>query len=479
MVPYKYLSPGVAACTANASYRFLATGRRPVTLVFTLIMAGVVLWLTRYYDLVVNNVPSPVTIVDTDRPPNYDWLRQWEHDLPQHNLSLPAPEGKAGRYVKFSSQTQMLGWNNVLGVVLMDAHLAHESGRAYVFSDYIWEPAHYPWTKKDGYDWPPKTPLSALLAGPAAGGLWESGDDTPRSVSSEWFDVVCPRSERRFIPTSEVKQHVGWSEGDVIFDRWASLLREAPEPCIEVTTSPEDSFPQVFDLWLWGNTRILSMWERFSNSATSRLLATSPIVKSGVDRNEYLFLPKGPRPLRPASHNPYERMLAMHLRRGDYEASCRHFSKYSSTFYGWNQLEFLPDRFTVPPGEEGPERDAVYLSRCLPTFEDVIKKVRMARGEYLQATGVTLDVMYLLTNEKGQWLEELREALRVEGWNTIRTSRDLVWDSTEQKELSMAVDMDIARQAAVFVGNGWSSFSSNIVHRRLVDGKKPISTRFF
>ncbi|PBK95702.1 hypothetical protein ARMGADRAFT_924955 [Armillaria gallica] len=433
----------------------------------------------RYYDLVVNRVLPPVSVVDTDQPPNYDWLRQWEHDLPQHNLSLPAPEGKAGRYVKFSSQTQMLGWNNVLGVVLMDAHLAHESGRAYVFSDYIWEPAHYPWTKKDGYDWPPKTPLSALLAGPAAGGLWGSGDDTPRSVSSEWFDVVCPRSERRFIPTSEVKQYVGWSEGDVIFDKWASLLREAPELCIEVTTSPEDSFPQVFDLWLWGNTRILSMWERFSSSATSRLLATSPIVKSGVDRNEYLFLPKGPRPLHPASHNPYERMLAMHLRRGDYEGSCRHFSKYSSTFYGWNQLEFLPDRFTVPPGEEGPERDAVYLSRCFPTVEDVIRKVRLARGEYLQETGMALDVMYLLTNEKGQWLDELREALRVEGWNTIRTSRDLVWDSAEQKELSMAVDMDIARQAAVFVGNGWSSFSSNIVHRRLVDGKKPMSTRFF
>ncbi|KAK0185715.1 hypothetical protein F5146DRAFT_1071206 [Armillaria mellea] len=471
MVPYKILSPGVAACSANAPYRFFASGRRPVTLAFTLVMAGMVLWLMRYYGLVVKHVPFTVTVVDPDHPPNYDWLRQWEHDLPQHNLSLPAPEGKAGRYVKFSSQTQMLGWNNVLGVVLMDAHLAHESGRAYVFSDYIWEPAHYPWTRKDGYDWPPRTPLSALLAGPAAGGLWESGDDTPRSVTSEWFDVVCPRSERRFIPTSEVKQQVGWSEGDVIFDRWADFLREAPESCIEVTTSPEDSFPQVFDLWLWGNTRILSMWERFSNSATSRLLGTSPIVKAGVDRNEYLFLPKGPRPPYTASHNPYERMLAMHLRRGDYEGSCRHFSKYSSTFYGWNQLEFLPDRFTVPPGEEGPERDAVYLSRCLPTFEDVIKKVRLAREEYLQETGVTLDVMYLLTNEKGQWLEDLREALRVEG--------DLVWDSAEQKELGMAADMDIARQAAVFVGNGWSSFSSNIVHRRLVDGKKPISTRFF
>jgi hypothetical protein len=47
-------------------------------------------------------------------PPTYHWLLEWEKALPQHNLSLSYPEGKSGRYVKFSTEIQMLGWNNCL-----------------------------------------------------------------------------------------------------------------------------------------------------------------------------------------------------------------------------------------------------------------------------------------------------------------------------------------------------------------------------
>lgn len=50
-------------------------------------------------------------------PPKYGRLRQWEDNLPQHNLDLPFPEGRTGRYVRFSNQIAMLGWNNVLNEV--------------------------------------------------------------------------------------------------------------------------------------------------------------------------------------------------------------------------------------------------------------------------------------------------------------------------------------------------------------------------
>jgi hypothetical protein len=46
-------------------------------------------------------------------PPKYEELREWEDNLPQHNFDLPYPEGRTGRYVKFSNQIVMLGWNNV------------------------------------------------------------------------------------------------------------------------------------------------------------------------------------------------------------------------------------------------------------------------------------------------------------------------------------------------------------------------------
>jgi hypothetical protein len=50
-------------------------------------------------------------------PPKYEKLRQWEANLPQHNLDIPYPEGRTGRYVRFSNQIAMLGWNNVFNEV--------------------------------------------------------------------------------------------------------------------------------------------------------------------------------------------------------------------------------------------------------------------------------------------------------------------------------------------------------------------------
>ena len=45
--------------------------------------------------------------------PEYGSFREAERMLPQHNLDLPLPEGREGRYVKFSTQLAGKGWNNV------------------------------------------------------------------------------------------------------------------------------------------------------------------------------------------------------------------------------------------------------------------------------------------------------------------------------------------------------------------------------
>ncbi|RDB14696.1 hypothetical protein Hypma_016298 [Hypsizygus marmoreus] len=416
-------------------------------------------------------------------PPTYENLRKWEQNLPQHNLELPFPEGKTGRYVKFSNQIVMLGWNNVLNEVLMNAHLAYASKRSYVFQDYVWKPEYYPWPKDQRLENPPRTPLSALIAGTVVGQPWDEGDDAPRSISDKWFDVVCPWNERKFIHTGDVKPVVAWKSGLEIFEHWAKLLGDAPERCIEVQASGDDKFPQTFDLWLWGSDRILPLWDSFSKSPTSRLLQTSPIVGAAVKRNEYLFLPRGPRPSYPVSPDPYSRMLAMHIRRGDFKGACLHLAKFNSTFYSWNLLPSLPDPLVFPSNIvwNTSEYQEAHLARCLPESDGILKKARVSRDEYVKASPGrrrALDIMYLLTNEKGKWIEKLKTELRKDGWNTIITSNDLELDS-EGIDTGMAIDMDIARKAAVFVGNGWSSFTSNINHRRLVDGKEPLSIRFW
>ncbi|KAL0064325.1 hypothetical protein AAF712_008771 [Marasmius tenuissimus] len=430
-------------------------------------------------------------------PPTWDVLRAWEDNLPQHDLDLPFPEGKTGKYVKFSNQIQQLGWNNVLNDLLMCAHLAYISGRAYVFQEYYWKSDYYTWPRSQFRTNPPRTPLNALISGPASGGPFEPDDPAPRSVSEKFFDKVCPKSERKILHTEDYKPQIGWASGIEILNYWAKILREEPARCVEIVPADRkiDDFPQTFDLWLWGSDRVLSLWEPFTKSPISRLFETSPVVNSAIDANEYLFLPRGPRPALSGGkkssnaaastwpRNPYSRVMAVHIRRGDFEEACHRLAYYNSTFYSWNLLPDLPDHFRVPAGMkwDSPEYKEFYQVRCYPEVDLIVKKILDSRDDYIKSLHgeeVVLDTMYLLTNAKGDWLAGLKERLKSQGWNSIVTSKDLILNA-EQMDANMAVDMDLARRAAVFIGNGWSSFTSNIVHRRLVDGKKPISTRFW
>ncbi|KAG9226540.1 hypothetical protein CCMSSC00406_0005793 [Pleurotus cornucopiae] len=458
--------------------------RRPRRLVLSILIAIVLFWvLVQPNGLFFYRRELFPKDKRAGSPPRFKEQWQWQESLPQHNTSLPYPEGKTGRYIKFSNQVTRLGWNNALNEILLNAHLAYASERAYVFQDYVWKPEYYPWAIPfmtfDRFRRWPRTPLSALIAGPTAGGPWDTvSSHMPRSVTEKYFDKVCPPSERRLINTKDIKPAINEASGIVIFETWQRLLLNAPERCIEIEAAPwpAESYPQTFDLYLWGSERILSLWDSFSKSPTSRLLATSPLVNSAVARNEHLF----------GGGDSYDRMMAMHIRRGDFKGACLELARWNSTFYSWNLLPFLPDKFTPPPGgwwgANTPENTAVYLERCLPSSEAIVEKARRAREDLArhstQTHGAQLDVMYLLTNEDGEWLDAMKRLLKNDGWTTVVTSRDLALND-EQAVVGMAVDMDIARQAAVFIGNGWSSFTSNIVHRRLVDGKEPISIRFW
>ncbi|KDR71316.1 hypothetical protein GALMADRAFT_75159 [Galerina marginata CBS 339.88] len=425
-------------------------------------------------------------------PPSYTALKKKEQGLPQHDLSLPFPEGRNGRYVKFTSEIQQLGWNNVLNERLMDTFLAYKSNRAYVFSDYIWKDDYYPWPQEKAITWPPFTPLSALIAGPTVGGSWGPNDSAPRSVTEKWYEVVCPPEKRRIINTRDVKPGLGDATGAVVFATWQKILLEAPEPCIEIQPSigEGDSYPQVFDLWVWGSWKVLSLWEAFSKSPVSQLLGTSATVERAVQSNKGIFAI--PVSQTANAHevdevDPFSHMLAIHLRRGDFNQACQSLSDWNATFYSWNLLEFLPDKFTPPPGgsfgKNTPENEALYMKHCLPSDDEILQKIRDSRSDYLDAVNgqgrkETLDILYILTNDDSDWLKGVQKNMLTEGWKVVVTSRDLVLDR-EGKDVAMAVDMEIARKASVFIGNGWSSFTSNILHRRLVDGKIPMSNRFY
>ncbi|KAJ7840605.1 hypothetical protein B0H14DRAFT_3695752 [Mycena olivaceomarginata] len=306
------------------------------------------------------------------------------------------------------------------------------------------------------------------------------GNSAPRSVSEAWFNIVCPPHVRRLINTREVKPALAANASGIeILKHWQKALLDATEGCIEIVSASmeEDMFSQTFDLGLWATPRILTLWETFSNSPISRLLGPSTIVRSAVEYNAQIFVRRDARLGRVSSPpDPYNHMLAMHLRRGDYEEHCKWLAYIDNGFYGWNQFPHLADRLTINP--DALDKDARFLERCWPDISGIVSKAALTRRDFLGHAGApdALDTFYLLTNEKSGWIEEIKDALKKDGW-AVYTTQDLVLDS-EQTDVSMAVDMEIARRAAVFIGNGWSSFTSNIVSRRLADGRDPITIRF-
>jgi hypothetical protein len=100
------------------SRQLVGNRRRQYWIVFVVILVVVLLLIHSgpAKVLTIKNAypahPEPTSTNQWEYPPTLTKLKQWERNLPQHDLDLPFPEGRTGRYVKFSNQVKRLGWNN-------------------------------------------------------------------------------------------------------------------------------------------------------------------------------------------------------------------------------------------------------------------------------------------------------------------------------------------------------------------------------
>lgn len=155
-------------------------------------------------------------------------------------------------------------------------------------------------------------------------------------------------------------------------------------------------------------------------------------------------------------------------------------------------------------GKATAEAMDAYMKHCYPSNTQLVARLGEIREQFFANTTARmdgalrpLDLLYLLTNGDREWVERLAADLAADGWGKVVSTVDLVLDN-EQLEVSMAVDMEIARRAKVFVGNGvsklpavfvtytltsgmikWSSFSSNVMHTRIRDNRQPLENRVF
>ncbi|KAF9260588.1 hypothetical protein L218DRAFT_1002551 [Marasmius fiardii PR-910] len=410
-------------------------------------------------------------------PPTFDDIRDYERHLPQHNVTEALfdaslqPQGRR-KYLRLEGGAWGVGLNNVLQQVFHLSFLAHKSGRVYVFEDYTWSHLPFRYTLYDYALRPTTLPLNAIISGASAGGITSpDGANTFRSVSLEFFDSVCPKQERVVIDCAEAPTESEVSQGTELIDWWLERLRSVEdEPCVVIHSTKHH---MVFDFMYFGSKLPLSVLPSLTSSPILSYFSWSPIVLSAVARNFALLQPSDPRKiLDGGSSSTLKGLIAVHLRRGDFKHHCLFLHKHRAHYVSINQYPPLPDKFTPPSKPDSDSTLKSYVQHCIPEIDHIQKRLHQIR-----TVNPSLNRVYLLSNGSKSWLSTLTKKLKEDGWTDVAKTNDLQLDS-QQTQVSGAVDMAIAGKAEVFVGNGFSSLTANIVMLRLAKGLKPDSNRF-
>ncbi|PPQ70452.1 hypothetical protein CVT24_013273 [Panaeolus cyanescens] len=337
------------------------------------------------------------------------------------------------------------------------------------------------------------------------------------AVSAEYFKRVCRDDEVVFVDHGYAGDSGSASTG--------GLDMRGPREGLDGV--------EIVDWWVWrmrqddvvgkrffGSQRVLSLFPSYKESPVLKYFQWSPIIRHATDRvvrkmtmNGQTSEPASSLPsqtsttavaLSATTPNPAPGLVAVHLRRGDYKRHCARLARWGSTYMGFNQFEGLVDRFE-PQGGDDDDRDeeeqvqddedrkdpqeAVkqhYLRHCLPTIPQLVKRLRKIRAEHAAslssagAEGSPLRQVYIMTNAWPSFISSLRDALKKDGWSDVWSTADIEGDLTKrEKGVGVGVDMALAvEKAEVFVGNGFSSLTSNIIMLRVATGFNVSSNRF-
>ncbi|KAJ7916092.1 hypothetical protein B0H13DRAFT_2451325 [Mycena leptocephala] len=351
-------------------------------------------------------------------PPLYEEYREQERNFPQHNLSLPYPDGSHAKFLWAANHGSYFGWGNYMQEMILNAYLAYAAQRAYVFDNYTWD--------RDGQKSALGTvnPYLPEFRCPIIGGDMRD-KDVPRAVSREYFFSVCPESERVVIDTQKIQNTLA-ADATVsqIVERWVTELNSIQSPCVELARNS----PALFSYGITNTIRVLDVFPALSQSPILSDFGWSPLILEGFYNNLKLQqLSRAPRQILPPKPN------------------------------GWKK------------------NSEIARKHCLPSIPEIVEKV-------LAVTAPHITHVYIMTNAQRPWLAELRAALSAaHNWEDgIETSRDLQL-SWEQKFVVQAVDMHVGQRADIFIGNGViSSLTSNVVLLRMHNPDlRPSDTHFW
>ncbi|KAF9001305.1 hypothetical protein BDQ17DRAFT_1244641 [Cyathus striatus] len=417
-------------------------------------------------------------------PPLYEDVRRYEKRLPQHAWGVlekgrneTEGRGRGGDegelYLRFPGHIWGHGFNNVLQEYLLTSYIAHESGRTFVFEDYTWSHLPLPYTIYDFALRNTRIPLNAFISGPTAGGSVSSSSSQPNTqgkekhlaISASYYAQLCSSTEEEEIDAADAPKG---ADGVELVRWWRERLRGVNERGVRCGKGRR----RVVDRYFFGSPRVLTLWPEFSKSPILREFKWSPLVTSAILRNFWLFSPQEPSSAPPQPREDViPSLVAVHLRRGDYKRHCPRLYNWGLSYMGLNTFPGLLDTFDRTQFNVSYLKE-YYLQHCLPTIPQLVQRLHEVRED-----NPTLKRVYVLSNAWPSFLNELKKELWKDGWGDVGDSYDLTLDS-EQRGVAAAVDMGVAERAEVFLGNGFSSLSANIVMLRIAKGMRVSSNRF-
>ncbi|KDR75020.1 hypothetical protein GALMADRAFT_268566 [Galerina marginata CBS 339.88] len=345
---------------------------------------------------------------------------------------------RGNKYVKFK-QLQGAGFNNQAQEILLYHHLALQTSRIYVYQPLIWRPR--------GEN--ASVPLSAFLRGPTDG-----------TVSEAVFDEICP-------PEEVVHVKLGVDH----MDQWnyAQEILNGKDRCIVVDDS-------VFNWNYLASSGIHAVWPSFRKYLSNHFKWSDNVLEITNRTETQLNLKSQSNPL-PEGH-PY---MAIHLRRGDFEDHCKYLAETQQGFTTWATLPILQSSILLPSLDI--HNATSVMEHCYPTLHRILDAISHQARErpHLRTLHILHDGAWDHPTVYLQYYK-LVAALTNTNWASRERWKGgpMLWVTQSanvpikngERDWSVCVDVELGRRAEVFIGNGYSSLSTQVVALRLGDGGK-------
>jgi len=233
----------------------------------------------------------------------------------------------------------------------------------------------------------------------------------------------------------------------------------------------------VVDDWLlnWNYLQspgIHTIWPSFQEYLTNHF-RWSDNVLAIVDRTQAKLRLRSSLSDVSLEREPY---MALHLRRGDFEEHCKMLGERHEGITTWATLPFLQP--SIFPPSLDISNDTSIMQHCYPTLYRILDAVsHQARSHpHIRRLHVLHDgawdhpLVYLQYYKLAAALKNTAWTEK-HGWKNgpmlrVTHSADVPIAKGE-RDWSVCVDVELGRRAEVFIGNGYSSFSTQIIALRL------------